>query len=66
MPTTHHPFGNTGLSLPRVVFGATVLGNLFVAPSDEQKRELIRQWYASMPKPIAIDSAGKYGAGLSP
>ena len=62
---THHPFGNTGLTMPRVVFGATCLGNLFVAMSDDQKRELIRQWFEQMPKPVAIDSAGKYGAGLS-
>lgn len=51
--------------MPRVVFGATCLGNLFVAMSDQAKRDLVRQWFASMPKPVAIDSAGKYGAGLS-
>lgn len=62
---THKPFGNTGLDLPRVVFGATCLGNLFVAMRDEEKCELIRQWFAHMPKPVAIDSAGKYGAGMS-
>lgn len=62
---THLPFGKTGLQIPRVVFGATVLGNLFVAMEDRDKRELIRQWFVQMPKPVAIDSAGKYGAGLS-
>jgi D-threo-aldose 1-dehydrogenase len=62
---THRPFGKTGLQVPRVVFGATCLGNLFVAMSDRDKRELVRQWFQQMPKPVAIDSAGKYGAGLS-
>lgn len=62
---THQQFGNTNLSMPRVVFGATCLGNLFVAMSDEQKRELVREWFAHIPKPVAIDTAGKYGAGLS-
>ncbi len=62
---THRRFGRTGLQMPRVVFGATVLGNLFVSLSDEAKRELIREWFTRMPAPIAIDSAGKYGAGLS-
>jgi D-threo-aldose 1-dehydrogenase len=62
---THHDFGNTGLTMPRVVFGATCLGNLFVAMSDDQKHDLIREWFAQMPKPVAIDTAGKYGAGLS-
>lgn len=61
----HRPFGKTGLRLPSVVFGATSLGNLFVAQSRQSKRELIRRWRESVPAPIAIDSAGKYGAGLS-
>ena len=64
-PKIHHPFGNTELEIPRVVFGATVLGNLFVEMSDEQKRALIQEWFKRMPAPVAIDSAGKYGAGLS-
>ena len=51
--------------MPRVVFGATCLGNLFVAMTDEAKRDLVRQWFHCMPKPVAIDTAGKYGAGLS-
>ena len=61
----HRPLGNTGLFVPPVVFGATCLGNLFVAMSEADKRELIRQWMAHVPAPVAIDSAGKYGAGLS-
>jgi D-threo-aldose 1-dehydrogenase len=48
-----------------VVYGTTCLGNLFVAMSDDDKRELIRQWFLHQPSPIAIDSAGKYGAGLA-
>lgn len=51
--------------MPRVVFGATVLGNLFVAMSDEEKQALVAEWFRQIPKPVAIDSAGKYGAGLS-
>ncbi len=65
MSIDRFPFGTTGLCLPKVVFGATVLGNLFVALSDQQKHDLIREWFDQMPKPIVIDSAGKYGAGLS-
>ncbi|MCP4942559.1 MAG: aldo/keto reductase [Planctomycetaceae bacterium] len=62
---THQQFGNTTLDMPRVVFGATCLGNLFVAMTDEQKLDLIREWFEQIPKPVAIDTAGKYGAGLS-
>ena len=45
---THQKFGNTDLVMPRVVFGATCLGNLFVAMSDGQKRDLIREWFAQI------------------
>ena len=51
--------------MPRVVFGSTCLGNLFVQMTDESKAELVREWFRCMPKPVAIDSAGKYGAGLA-
>ena len=61
----YRPFGRTGLIVPRLVFGATTLGNLFVAPSDETKRSLVRSWFDQLRKPIVIDTAGKYGAGLS-
>ena len=65
MSETHRPFGNTGLTIPRVVFGSTCLGNLFVQMSDSDKSDLVREWFRSMPAPVAIDSAGKYGAGLA-
>ncbi len=61
----HRPLGKTGISIPPVVYGATCLGNLFVAMGDDEKRELIRQWMKFLPTPVAINSAGKYGAGLS-
>ena len=57
--------GRTGLNIPRVVFGATSLGNLFRALSDSTKREIVQAWVANVAAPIVIDSAGKYGAGLS-
>ncbi len=48
-----------------MVFGTTCLGNLFVAMQDSDKAALIRRWFEEMPRPVAIDSAGKYGAGLA-
>lgn len=68
------------IKLPRVVFGTTTLGNLFVLPSDADKSKLVEAWLnarstqvARTPiansrvaiSPLAIDSAGKYGAGLA-
>ncbi len=53
------------LHLPKLIFGATTLGNLFVARSDQEKHDLIAQWFRHSELPVVIDSAGKYGAGLS-
>jgi len=59
------PFGNTGLMTPPVVFGSTALGNLFREFSYESKLATMRAIFAHLPKPVVIDSAGKYGAGLA-
>lgn len=58
-------FGNTGLKTPPVVFGSTALGNLFRVFSYESKLETMRAIFEHLPKPVVIDSAGKYGAGLA-
>jgi D-threo-aldose 1-dehydrogenase len=53
------------LSLPKVIFGTSGLGNLYQAVPFEEKKEIIRQCLLhSAGKPV-FDSAGKYGAGLS-
>jgi D-threo-aldose 1-dehydrogenase len=41
------------------------LGNLYEAPSAETKLAISREWFAHVPAPVALDSAGKYGAGLA-
>jgi D-threo-aldose 1-dehydrogenase len=58
------------IKIPRVVFGTTTLGNLFVMPSDEEKSKLVEAWLdvttaRLSSTQVAIDSAGKYGAGLA-
>lgn len=57
--------GKTNLEIPRVVFGATSLGNLFRALNDAEKSAIVGQWMRCVEPPVVIDSAGKYGAGLS-
>lgn len=59
------PFGNTGLKTPPVIFGSTALGNLFREFSYQSKLETMRAIFEHLPKPVVIDSAGKYGAGLA-
>jgi D-threo-aldose 1-dehydrogenase len=59
------PLGNTGLRIPRIVFGTSCLGNLYEALDEQTKLAISREWFAHHEPPIAIDSAGKYGAGLA-
>lgn len=51
--------------LPRIIFGSSSLGNLYKAIPDETKRALVAEWLLRRPGLVAIDSAGKYGAGLA-
>ncbi len=53
------------LELPRIIFGSSSLGNLYKALPDETKRALVAEWLKQCPGTVAIDSAGKYGAGLA-
>ena len=53
-----------GLEITPVIFGTSCLGNLYRVLPYETKLELARAWFRTAAKP-AIDSAGKYGAGLA-
>lgn len=57
--------GKTEVVIPPVIFGTSCLGNLYQALSDDLKLEIIRQWFECVEKPVVIDTAGKYGAGLA-
>ncbi|WPV01484.1 aldo/keto reductase [Mucilaginibacter sp. cycad4] len=53
------------INLPKVIFGTSGLGNLYVALSEEVKRAIVAESIKHSPKPAVFDSAGKYGAGLA-
>lgn len=50
--------------LSPIVFGTSCFGNLYKSIPFETKVEIAAEWFKAFPKPF-IDSAGKYGAGLS-
>jgi D-threo-aldose 1-dehydrogenase len=50
---------------PKVIFGTSGLGNLYVAPSDTDKLAIVEACIYNSVKPAVFDSAGKYGAGLA-
>ncbi|TWT77609.1 Pyridoxal 4-dehydrogenase [Posidoniimonas polymericola] len=60
------PLGKTGLRVPRIVYGVSCLGNLYEALPLATKRGIAAAWFqASDARPVAVDAAGKYGAGLA-
>lgn len=61
----NRPIGKTGIKLPQIIFGTSALGNLYSALNDETKIAIIKECLQYVPKPVAFDSAGKYGAGLA-
>ena len=61
----HRVLGRTGLRVPRVVFGTSSLGNLYQSMPERTGRAIVSAWFEHVEAPIAVDSAGKYGAGLA-
>lgn len=60
------PFGITGYAIPQIVFGCSALGNLYAVVEDPVKLAICRQWFRCVDlRPIVIDVAGKYGAGMA-
>lgn len=53
------------LSLPKIIFGTSSLGNLFVELDKHTKTQLVDAAIKNSPDTVIFDSAGKYGAGLA-
>ncbi len=52
------------MQLTPVIFGTSCLGNLYKVVPFETKVAIAAEWFKAFARPV-IDSAGKYGAGLS-
>ncbi|MHC4867031.1 MAG: aldo/keto reductase, partial [Planctomycetota bacterium] len=57
--------GNTPLQVPPIIFGTSCLGNLYQELSYETKLQIVSEWFKHVQPPVAVDTAGKYGAGLA-
>ena len=53
------------ISLPRIIFGTSGLGNLYVATDQAAKCEIVEACVVNSNGAVVFDSAGKYGAGLA-
>lgn len=51
--------------LPDIIFGTSCLGNLYQELPYCEKRDSVREIFKHSTKPVMLDSAGKYGAGLA-
>ncbi len=57
--------GDSGIEIPRIIFGTSYLGNLYRELSMDEKLALMREWFKVTDGKVVIDTAGKYGAGLA-
>jgi D-threo-aldose 1-dehydrogenase len=57
--------GQTGIQVPQVIYGTSYLGNLYRELPYQRKLELMEGWFLCTEKPVVIDTAGKYGAGMA-
>ena len=51
--------------MPQIIYGTSYLGNLYKALPFKDKLALMKMWFECTEKPVVIDTAGKYGAGLA-
>ena len=58
-------FGNTSLTVPKIIYGTSFMGNLYHELPEEVKLQIMRQWFTVSVSTPMIDCAGKYGAGLA-
>lgn len=65
MLTAKKELGNTGIDVSQIIYGTSYLGNLYTALSYPEKLAIMKKWFECTEKPVVIDSAGKYGAGLA-
>ena len=61
----YNELGKTGIQVPPIIFGTSCLGNLYQALPDSTKLDIVREMFQHVGSPVALDSAGKYGAGLA-
>ena len=65
MVPVHRILGQTGIRVPSVIFGTSCLGNLYTEIPLPTKLATMREMFRQTPPPVALDTAGKYGAGLA-
>ena len=56
---------NQKIKLPKVIFGTSALGNLYIEQPESVKTKIVSECFEHAPHPVVFDSAGKYGAGLA-
>jgi D-threo-aldose 1-dehydrogenase len=61
----YQKLGRTGIKVPPIIFGTSALGNLYQALPPQTKLDIVKEMFQHVEKPVALDSAGKYGAGLA-
>jgi D-threo-aldose 1-dehydrogenase len=61
----YNELGKTDIKVPPIIFGTSCLGNLYQALPAKTKLAIVKEMFRHVDPPVALDSAGKYGAGLA-
>ncbi len=60
---SYRTLGQTGLSVPPIVFGGGALGDVRRVTADQTKREICGQWFGHIEPPVVIDAPSRHAAG---
>ncbi len=61
----HHPLGQAGLRIPRVLFGTAALGNVHRVITDQAKLEIVGEWFRHVQPPLFVEASYTHGAGAA-
>jgi len=61
----HWPLGETGLSVPPIVFGTSALGNVGRVITEQSKLAICGEWFQQVAPPAAVEVAYEHGDGMA-
>jgi D-threo-aldose 1-dehydrogenase len=62
---SHRTLGDTGLTVPPIVFGASALGNVGRVITEQSKLAICGEWFQRVAPPVAIEVSYEHGDGMA-
>lgn len=61
----HQPLGQSGLRVPRVLFGTAALGNVHRVITEQAKLEIVGEWFRHVQPPVFVEAKYSDGDGAA-